>query len=366
MHKKSLNNFICHLPWFKKLSPTHTHPLKTFYEFLKPYEFFFFWLRVTHKMLNVNCIKNHSIILSVTCHGLKNFPPLIHIPSKPFMTFWNPMSGMGWVIHGCGGVEWVIQGWGRVGHAVKQPKKWFLRIKIWPNQNQFWKGYKIQVLNIKIIFIIILLLQLCYIPNYIKKLLPDAPGIKNCNGIIITLVPREKSRKVVCVLNGTEMLSPKATTNKNFSHIIQKAVDNNLSEEKTETLTCDRWNYSQPTPLQPSITPHPTPALHHIPHPSMTHPTPPIHDPPHSSMTHPPPPWPTPPLHDPPHPSMTHLTHPWHTPPHPCMTHTTPVWPTHSCMTHLTPIGGAPFGRHAALRLFHFVSLMYNHPILYL
>ena len=57
---------------------------------------------------------------------------------------------------------------------------------------------------------------MCYIPNYIKKLLPDAPGKKNHNGMIITLVPREKSRKVACVLNGTEMLSPKATTNKNM------------------------------------------------------------------------------------------------------------------------------------------------------
>ena len=34
-----------------------------------------FWVRVTHKMLNVNCIKIHSIILSVICHGLRNFCP---------------------------------------------------------------------------------------------------------------------------------------------------------------------------------------------------------------------------------------------------------------------------------------------------
>ena len=33
-----------------------------------------FWVRVTHKMLNVNWEKIHSIILSVTCHGLRNFP----------------------------------------------------------------------------------------------------------------------------------------------------------------------------------------------------------------------------------------------------------------------------------------------------
>ena len=43
-----------------------------------------FWVRVTHKMLNVNWEKIHSIILSVTCHGLRNFPLLIHIPSKPW------------------------------------------------------------------------------------------------------------------------------------------------------------------------------------------------------------------------------------------------------------------------------------------
>ena len=66
--------------------------------------------------------------------------------------------------------------------------------------------------------------------------------------MIIMLVPTDKSRKVACVLNGTEMLSTKATTKKIktknvFSHIIQKAVDNNFSEEKTEYLTCDRSNY---------------------------------------------------------------------------------------------------------------------------
>ena len=41
LNKNSLNNFICHLSWFKKLSPTHTHPLKPICEFLKPYELLF-------------------------------------------------------------------------------------------------------------------------------------------------------------------------------------------------------------------------------------------------------------------------------------------------------------------------------------
>ena len=51
-----------------------------------------FWVRVTCKMLNLNWEKIHSIILFVTCHGLRNFPLLIHIPSNPFVNFWNPTS----------------------------------------------------------------------------------------------------------------------------------------------------------------------------------------------------------------------------------------------------------------------------------
>ena len=48
---------MCHLSWFQKLSPTHTHPLKTIREFSKPYELLFSEL-VTHKILNVNWEKN--------------------------------------------------------------------------------------------------------------------------------------------------------------------------------------------------------------------------------------------------------------------------------------------------------------------
>ena len=69
--------------------------------------------------------------------------------------------------------------------------------------------------------------------------------------MIITLVPREKNRKVACVLNGTEMLSTKGNYKQKhaFSHIIHKAVDNNLSEEKTETLTCEMKLFTaHPTP----------------------------------------------------------------------------------------------------------------------
>ena len=88
--KNSLNNFIFHLSWLEKLSPAHTHPLISIHEFLKPYKLYFeleslikCWMWIGKKI--------YSIILSVTCDGLRNFPLLIHIPSKPVMNFWNPM-----------------------------------------------------------------------------------------------------------------------------------------------------------------------------------------------------------------------------------------------------------------------------------
>ena len=40
----TLFNFISHLSWLKKLSPTHTHPIISIHEFLKPYELLFFEL----------------------------------------------------------------------------------------------------------------------------------------------------------------------------------------------------------------------------------------------------------------------------------------------------------------------------------
>ena len=41
-------------------------------------------------MLNVNCIKIHSIILSVTCHGLRNFAPAHTHPLKTIHEFLKP------------------------------------------------------------------------------------------------------------------------------------------------------------------------------------------------------------------------------------------------------------------------------------
>ena len=67
MGKNSLNNFICHLSWLGKLSPTHTHPLISICEFLKPYELLFcefeFW---------------------------PTPPPPLHDPPHPYMTHPTP------------------------------------------------------------------------------------------------------------------------------------------------------------------------------------------------------------------------------------------------------------------------------------
>ena len=80
------------LSWLEKISPTHTHPLISIRKFFEALQVIIFRVRVTCKMLKVNWEKIHSIILSVTCHGLRNFPLLIQIPSYPFMNFWQPMS----------------------------------------------------------------------------------------------------------------------------------------------------------------------------------------------------------------------------------------------------------------------------------
>ena len=47
--KNSFNNIIFHLSWLEKLSPTHTHPLKTICEFSKPYKLLIFELELLIK-----------------------------------------------------------------------------------------------------------------------------------------------------------------------------------------------------------------------------------------------------------------------------------------------------------------------------
>ena len=97
--KNWLNNFICHLSWFKKCSPTH--PLFSIHDFSKPYELLFLEFESFVKC-KIWIVKNHTIILPVTCHGLGVFAQFIHIPSYPFVNFQNPTSFFSswvWVIH---------------------------------------------------------------------------------------------------------------------------------------------------------------------------------------------------------------------------------------------------------------------------
>ena len=49
------------------------------------------WVWIIRKRLNVNVEKIDSIILSLTCHSLRNFSLFIHIPPYPFANCRNPM-----------------------------------------------------------------------------------------------------------------------------------------------------------------------------------------------------------------------------------------------------------------------------------
>ena len=83
--KNWLSNFICHLSFLERLSPTHTHPLISIHEFLKPYELLFLdfesfvndWMWIGKKV--------YSVILSATCHSLRNFP---HSYTSPHIHSW--------------------------------------------------------------------------------------------------------------------------------------------------------------------------------------------------------------------------------------------------------------------------------------
>ena len=76
-------------------------PLISIHEFLTAYELLLFELELLIKCLNVNWEKIQPIILSVTCHSLRNLHLLIHpfmihptpswpTPPHPFMTHPTP------------------------------------------------------------------------------------------------------------------------------------------------------------------------------------------------------------------------------------------------------------------------------------
>ena len=88
------------MSWFKKLCPySYTSPQNHSWIF-ETLWVIIFWVRVTCKMLNVNWEKIHSIILSVTCHGLEKLCPYSY--TSP----WNHV----WIFK----TLWVIIFWVRV------------------------------------------------------------------------------------------------------------------------------------------------------------------------------------------------------------------------------------------------------------
>ena len=71
---------------------THTHPLIYYLWIFETLRVIIFWVRVTHKMLNLNWDPPHPIILFDTCHSLRNFHPThthpLHDPPHPTPSVW--------------------------------------------------------------------------------------------------------------------------------------------------------------------------------------------------------------------------------------------------------------------------------------
>ena len=100
-----------------------------------------------------------------------------------------------------------------MGHAVKQPKNDSPQNQDLTPPKSFLEGvqnpnFEYKNNNNYYYFIITIVL---YSQLY-QKFITRCSLYKTLDGMIITLIPTDKSRKVACVLNGTEMLSTKATT----------------------------------------------------------------------------------------------------------------------------------------------------------
>ena len=83
---------FCHF-YIKKLSPLIHIPSISIRKFLKPYDWFISWVWVICKRLKCELGKNS--LSNFICHLSflkKPFPPLIHIPSYPFVNVQHPMS----------------------------------------------------------------------------------------------------------------------------------------------------------------------------------------------------------------------------------------------------------------------------------
>ena len=88
--KNSLNNFICHLSWLEKLSPAHTHPLKTIHEFSKPYELLFSELeslvKCNHKIRVQECY-GAELCLAHDMGGVEAYGGPLSVDMQPFGCF---------------------------------------------------------------------------------------------------------------------------------------------------------------------------------------------------------------------------------------------------------------------------------------
>ena len=106
-----------------------------------------------------------------------------------------------------------------MGYAVKQPKNDSSQNQDLTTPKSFLEGVQNPSFEYKNNFYYYFIIIIVVYSQLYQKIITRCSLCKNLDGMIITLVPREKSRKVACVLNGTEMLSPKATTKKKKSFL---------------------------------------------------------------------------------------------------------------------------------------------------
>ena len=97
-------------------------------------------------------------------------------------------------------------------HAVKQPKNYSPLNQDLTPPKSFLEGVQNLNFEYKINYYYYFIITIVLYSQLYQKIITRCSLYKNLDGMIITLVPTDKSRKVTCVLNGTEMLSTKATT----------------------------------------------------------------------------------------------------------------------------------------------------------
>ena len=103
MGKNSLNNIICHLSWLKKLSPAHSHPLKTIREFWKPYELLFSELeslvKCNHKIRVQECYGDRAMSCPWHGGGVEAYGGPLSVDMQPYGCFIYVVNQT--VLHSC-------------------------------------------------------------------------------------------------------------------------------------------------------------------------------------------------------------------------------------------------------------------------